>query len=198
MEKIVNELSGLHEIRNYLFCFLNNTDFLNYSSVNAACRNHKEAQGRIEDIKQKTFVEEYGTIADCEADIPIEDLGFRTRAIRTAHARYVPKKEFHYFTHMNRKDAENPNIGILDFNSSRLDWATFNEVKVAKFGETTITFNGKKIPVEIVSEFGYQFDGLTYFYLKNKNTKENLGYIGFDRKWRCETTGVWGKSYKQE
>lgn len=70
-----------------------------------------------------------------------------------------------------------------------LDSNTFNTQKVAKFGETTITFEGNEIPVEIVSEFGHSLNEdlhtyslHTYFYLRDKKTKENLGYIDFERE----------------
>ncbi|MBA3238152.1 MAG: hypothetical protein H0T62_07385 [Parachlamydiaceae bacterium] len=84
-------------------------------------------------------------------------------------------------------------------NTNSLKREIFNTEKVAKFGETKIMFNGKEIPVEIVSGFDYDFYGRTYFYLKNQETTENLGHIGFVREWKDKDTDKkWRLNYFSE
>ncbi len=93
------------------------------------------------------------------------------------------------------------NISTLTekMNTISLKREIFNTEKVAKFGETKIMFNGKEIPVEIVSGFRYDFYGRTYFYLKNQETTGNLGHIGFVREWKDKDTDKkWGFSYSSE
>ncbi|MBA3238151.1 MAG: hypothetical protein H0T62_07380 [Parachlamydiaceae bacterium] len=70
-----------NDITNYLFEFLKNDDFLNGSATQSSIRNHEPTQSRLDRIKRKTFLDEYGAIADCEKNVPIEDLGLRTQQI---------------------------------------------------------------------------------------------------------------------
>ncbi|MBA3238662.1 MAG: hypothetical protein H0T62_10005 [Parachlamydiaceae bacterium] len=108
-----------NDLANYLFEFLKNDDFLNGSATQASLRNHDKTQSRVDSIKRETFLDEYGAIADCEKNVPIEDLGLRTQQIQKLfNEKIVVSKRLPSDVRKEMKKDINRDVGVLDFDEN--------------------------------------------------------------------------------
>lgn len=101
------------DIKSYLNGYLNDSDFVNFSTACKKDREQKQTHERVEKILKENFEEKFGTYCQCEKNIPIENLGFQKKGIQALIEKHEDLLHEEAYIKKNRN-----NIGILTFDEN--------------------------------------------------------------------------------